>query len=130
MKRKERSLERLSRVQKLMHDLAKWRHASVEHENRSLRLKRDEMIEAIGRAHYGCGALGAAAARHAQRIETRIVDADDLLSSAAKEALAQGMRAKLVSDALMDTRRALEDVKNRKALSEIADAAAQLAKQA
>ena len=130
MRRKEKSLQKLVRVQKLMHDLAVWRHASIEHEKRTLEQGRAAAIEALGRDRTAYGALGAAAARYARRIETEIVGADERLSDAAHEALRQAARAKIVSEALSDARREVKEQDGRKALAEIADACLRTSKQA
>lgn len=130
MKRKEKSLKKLARVQSALHDLARWRHAAADFERRTLEQGRDELLKTLTDCGFAFGQLGEMAARSAQRAEVEIVGTEKRLTAASLEALRQGARAKIVSTALDDARRAVDDMNNRASLAEIAEAVCRSCKQA
>lgn len=122
MRQKVKTLERLVRIQTLMRDVAQWRHAAAELEAKEIEQGWAEVLASLTRDQVAYGALGAAATRHAQKVEARLAGAMERRADAVSEAMRHGERARVMREALVEARGVLGKLDEHKTLTEIGEA--------
>lgn len=122
MKRKVKSLERLTRVQTMMHDLARHRHAAAELNKAALERKQADILAALGRDELGFGAIAAIATDCARRLDFEISAAEQELARRRRDFVRQGAKSKVAGELLSDARKSAVGRALRSELGEIVDA--------
>lgn len=130
MKRKVKSLERLTKAQKMAHDLARHRHAVAELNKTALEQKQADVLAALGRDEFGFGALASIVTNCARRLDMEISAADQELVRRREESIRQGARANVAGELLSDARKSMVERALRSELGEIIETLARTKSQA
>lgn len=124
MKRKVKSLERLTKVQRMIHELARHKHKAAEIKKASLEQKQAEVLGALGGTDLGFGPIAAVASKYARRLDMEITSAAHDVVRYRQESIREGGKAKAAKELLRDARKMAGDRTLRAELAEIIDALA------
>ena len=93
-------LRRIEKLQRRLHELARWRLIALERRHRDLAEARVEMLDALGEGLMAFGGLASAGNRRIRALEVDMAAVQDARDGQAKDAIDQGSRAKLADAAL------------------------------
>ena len=122
MRQKVERLARIERLQKRMHEMARWRLAVVALEREKLTSDHAEMIEALSQGLMAYGAPAAAGTRRVRGIERELARAHVVEKDMEKRTLEAGRLAKLADRCLDTARDALRNEVDRRSLEELIEA--------
>jgi len=103
VKSKLDKLKRIERLQKRMHDLARWKLTHMAHEREQLAQAHSEMIAALGEGLLSFGGAASAATRRIRAIEVEMKSAEAAETAQARHALEQGLRSRAAERAVQST---------------------------
>jgi len=120
---KIKRLERIERLKKRMHEIARWRQAAAAQEKDKLSTAHAEMIEALGGdGLMAYGPPAAVGARRVRGIERQLAQVEAVEKDLAERALEEGRLAKLADRWLDSARDARRDMIERRSLEELVEA--------
>lgn len=121
MKKRLKSLEKIERVQRQMHELAVWRLTALARERDDLTENHLAMLDATQNGVAAYGNLAAAAMRRIRALEREIAVAAAEYEAQTRRALDQGTRAKLADRARESVDARYRDQEQRKELAELVE---------
>ena len=119
MKSKVDKLKRIEKLQKRMHDLSRWRLATLARERDALATAHSQMLEALGEGLMSFGGAAAAGTRRIRSLELEMVRADLTYETQAKETFDRAVRSKTAERALDSARTEHRHELEKKSLSEL-----------
>lgn len=119
MKSKVDKLKRIEALQKRMHDLSRWRLASLARERDALTEAHTQMLQALGEGLMSFGGAAAAGTRRIRSLELEMARADQTYQTQVKETFDRGVRSKTAERALDSAKAEHRQELEKKSLSEL-----------